>query len=335
MRWLHLSLLVALLTVSAYAIGDTGKGKMTGGQPYSIPSWFKQSFLDLRADLSEAGTSQRHVMLFLHLNACPYCARMLDENFIEGTNKAFIQHHFDVIAINIRGSQEVSWIDGWQYTETTLARKLNVFATPTIVFIDTAGEKVLQLNGYRAPAPFRQALDYVQRKAYQRQSLASFVESQTAAQYRFRRHPAFRDITDFSNQQKPLAVIFEDNRCADCDEFHEYVLQHPDVLAALSAFTVVRLDAYSGVSIVDTEGRKTTPQRWAETLSVHFRPGVVLFDKGVERARIDGMQYHFHTKELLRYVSGQFYVKYPRFGPYLRVRQQELLDQGVDVDFSR
>jgi len=335
MRWLHLALLVALLTVGTYVVGDAGKGKMTGGQQYSIPSWFKQSFLDLRADLSEAGAGQRHLMLFLHLNACPYCARMLDENFIEGANKAFIQRHFDVVAINIRGSQEVSWIDGWQYTETTLARKLNVFATPTIVFIDAAGEKVLQLNGYRAPEPFRQALDYVQRKAYQRQSLASFAESRTGARYQFRRHPAFRNITDFSNQQKPLAVIFEDSRCADCDEFHEHVLQHPDVLAALSAFTVVRLDAYSDVTIVDTDGRKTTPRQWAEKLAVHFRPGVVLFDKGVERARIDGMQYHFHTKELLRYVSGQFYVKYPRFGPYLRVRQQELLDQGVDIDFSR
>ena len=41
--------------------------------------------------------------LFFNLNACPYCARMLDESFREEPNKGLIQTHFDVISLNVLG----------------------------------------------------------------------------------------------------------------------------------------------------------------------------------------------------------------------------------------
>jgi len=59
-----------------------------------------------------------------------------------------------------------------------------------------------------------------------------------------------------------------------------------------------------------------------------------LFDDGVEITRADGRLNHFHYKEVLRCVSGGFYQQYPTYLKYIGVRQKQLLEAGVDIDFS-
>ena len=335
MQRLFAAIALVLLIISAPAPAETASGKVTGGQKYDMPDWFKMSFLELKDDLKEANAHGRQLMLFLHLEECPYCARTLDENFREGANKEFIERHFDVIGIDIRGSRSVEWFGGRQYTEQTLAQKLKVYATPTIIFLDPEGKIALRLNGFRKRQAFRQAVDYVQQKAYRHESLASFVAKQKQAPYRFRAEPMFREMTDFKNFQKPLALMFEDKDCTDCDEFHDKVLHHPDVQAEISRYTVVRLDAYSDQPITDIAGKRTTPKLWAEKLGLTYRPGIVLFNEGKERARMDGMLYHFHFKELLRYVSGEYYKQYGSFSKYNAARRPELLQQGISIDYAQ
>ncbi|MCK7509517.1 MAG: hypothetical protein MZV70_39430 [Desulfobacterales bacterium] len=130
----------------------------------------------------------------------------------------FIRRNFDVIALNVRGAGEVTWIDGATYSEQQLAIHLKVVGTPAMAFIDPDGNKVLQLNGYRTPPTLRRALEYVHDKAYRHQSLSAYVEKkQQTPVYAFRDHPRFAGVTDFANYRKPLAVIFEDRDCADCE----------------------------------------------------------------------------------------------------------------------
>ena len=335
MKHLFASLALALFIVGVPATAEVAPGKITGGQKYDMPAWFKMSFLDLKDDLKEADAHGRQLLLFLHLEECPYCARMLNENFREGATKEFIERHFDVIGIDIRGSRTVDWFDGRQYSEQALAQKLKVFITPMVVFIDPEGKTALQLSGFRKHQTFRQALEYVQQKAYRHESLASFVAKQQQAPYRLRAEPMFRELTDFKDYRKPLALMFEDKDCTDCDEFHDKVLTHPEVLPEISHFKVVRLDAYSDQPITDINGKRTTPKQWAERLKLIYRPGIVLFNEGKERARVDGMLYHFHFKELLRYVSGRYYKQYDSFSLYNAARRTELLQQGINIDYAQ
>ncbi|MBI3523041.1 MAG: thioredoxin fold domain-containing protein [Betaproteobacteria bacterium] len=335
MKKLLLLLYVFQLALSAPSFAATAPGRATGGQAHVLPGWFKSSFLNFKDEVDEARKAGRHILVFMDLNDCPYCARTLDENFRQGGNMEFIRKNFDVIAVNIRGANEVVWIDQATYTEQELAAKLKIVGTPALVFINPDGNKVLQLNGYRTPPTLRHALEYVRDKAYRNQSLAAYIEKQQQTPvYTFRDHPRFEKITNFANYLKPLAVIFEDRNCADCDSFHSKVLNHPEVLAELKPFQVVRLDAYSEIPITDISGRRTTPRGWAASLGLNHRPGVVLFDEGQEVSRLEGRFYHFHFKEMLRFVSGQYYKQYDRFGSYLNQRQSELLQQGVNIDFS-
>ena len=157
--------IAALVFAAAQAAGQASDPeKPVRGVAYTLPPWFKSSFLDFRHDVAEARTQGRHVMVFIHLDNCPYCARLLEENFVSGENYEIMRKHFDVIAVNVRGSLEVTWTDGTAYTERTLARHLGVKGTPTLIFLGEDGRKVAQLNGYQNPDTLHSTLEFVRRK---------------------------------------------------------------------------------------------------------------------------------------------------------------------------
>ena len=332
--------IVALLLITVMSSGllsdvNARTGKITGGQAFHMPDWFKASFLEIHNDAKEAGEAGKHLMLYMHLENCPYCKRMLDENFFSGKNKKFIQKHFDVIDINIRGSRSVEWGSGVLYNEKEVAQELKVYATPAILFLNGKGQIVYRTNGYRSPDALRNVLQYVTERQYTKITLANYVAQKRKVRYELKNHPAFEKMTDFSRYDGPLAVTFEDPGCSDCAEFHKYTLQHPDVLKEMKGLKVVRLNAWSNETIIDPAGNKTTPRQWARSLKMDYRPGTVFFDGGDEIARADGQLYHFHYKEMLRYAAKSLYFQYPTYLIYLAARQRELVNQGVDIDLGR
>ena len=62
---------------------NANEGKVVGGSMHEIPSWFKDSFLEINEDIEEAKENNKHFMVFMDLEGCPYCTRMLKENFFE------------------------------------------------------------------------------------------------------------------------------------------------------------------------------------------------------------------------------------------------------------
>jgi thioredoxin-related protein len=168
-----------LLTLSTFPLANESKltdidGQVEGVADYDIPGWFKESFLEISDDASEAGDSGKHLLLFFHLDDCPYCARMLKDNFNTEPNSTFIQSNFDSIEINVKGDREVALNDSIQLTEKALAQHLKVLYTPTILFADSDNRSVLRIDGYRNPTRFRIALDYVHEKAYLKTSFSEF-----------------------------------------------------------------------------------------------------------------------------------------------------------------
>jgi thioredoxin-related protein len=152
--------------------------------------------------------------------------------------------------------------------------------------------------------------------------------------YTLKPNDMFKDIKDLSTIDGPLAVIFEDGSCTQCDYLHNNTLKNKDVIHELSQVTVVRYDATSEEKIVTPDGKTTTPKQWAKDMLLDYRPGIVMFNKKKEIVRIDALLYSFHFKELVRYVSGEFYETYHTFLDYLGPRQQDLLNDGVNIDIS-
>lgn len=330
-----LVLLVAALLVPAAEVPPSGQ--VTGGVLSVHPAWFKESFLDIAEDVGEAAEQGKHVILFLEMTGCPYCAKMVEESFKHAPYSEFLREGFDVIPLNIRGDREVALDEVTTATEKAIADLLGVRYTPTVVFLGEDNQPVARVNGYRNPQDFKQVLDYVAGRAYQHQSLADYLNGvRVPGAYQFRPHPQLSELTDLSlTGDRPLAVLVEDSACVACDAVHDGHLVRPEVREALSAFTFVRLDALSEAPMIDPTGRATTPKAWLRDLGLTYRPSLLLFDRGEEIARIESMLYSYHFTGVLEYVGGRHYQRYPE-SPfrYIDAKTAELLATGKDVSIA-
>jgi len=210
--------------------------------------------------------------------------------------------------------------------------------TPTIVFLDQNNKLVYKVNGYCSVESFKNILNFVKNRAYQHTTLAEFTSQQNRIkQYQLKDHSAFQEITDLSvKRDKPLLVMFEDQYCVLCNKLHDGHLKNPEILKELDLFDVVRFDAESNQAIIDVNGNKTTPSAYARELRLNYRPGIVMFDQGVEVMRIDALLYSYHFAGHLRYIGERHYKQYPdSIFDYLRVYRQKILDSGQDIDLSK
>lgn len=312
--------------------GAAESGRMTGASHYEIPEWFKESFLEIADDATEADEAGKHLLLFFHLDDCPFCDRMLAENFTDGDNAEFMKDNFDVIALNVRGDREVVMDETTTLPEKQLSALLKVRTTPAILFVSAENEVVLRIDGYRDQQSFRTALNYIQSGAYRQESFSAYNQRSGEAVYQFRPHEAFLDHKDLSElSMEPLAVVFEDNRCNACDEVHDNLFSREDVKSALSSLNVVRVDSLSDEKIIDPTGREISPQEWYQSLGLTFRPAVVLFGEGEELARIDSRFSSWYFKGYVGWVAGEHYKTMSR-REYFRKLREETLAAGRDVN---
>ena len=332
-----LSIFVSVLLASVFWSGNVfaaERGKLIGGAPHAMPDWFKESFLEIQDDVDEATEENRHVMLFFHLNDCPYCDRMLRESFEVDPLKAYMQQHFDTIAVNVRGDREIAFNDEISALEKELAEHLKVRSTPAILFLNKDNKTVVRVDGYRAPERFQHILGYVSSKAYEKRSLSEHLDQHLQRNvYQLRDNPLFTVTTDLSAVAGPLMLVFEDGSCYDCAEFHDKLLAHPDVQAEVKPYTVVRLNTDVATEIIDPAGNKTTAKALADTLNMTHRPGVAIYDDGQLVRRADSLLYSYHFKEGLRYIAGDYY-KQEDYRSYSQRRREELLAAGVTIDLS-
>ena len=330
--------ILSVLTVwsaSNIAAETSKRGKITGGVMHSAPAWFKESFLDIAEDVEEAAGNNKHVLLFFQLNGCPYCDRMLTEIFESEPYKSAAQKRFDVIAINVRGDREIAFNKEVSLTEKKLSEMLKVWATPGIIFLNTENKPVVRVDGYRSPERFSHIMEYVSSKAYETQKLSAYLDQHLKkGVYQLRANPMFKDITDLSSVKGPLALIFEDSQCNDCNEFHDERLANPEVQKEMAAFTVVRLDADSDAEIIDVEGNKTTPAKLVKKLSMTYRPGIVMYADGKLLRRYDSLLFNYHFKEGFRWIGSGAYTT-EDYSTYANRRIEEQLEAGVNINLGR
>lgn len=315
-------------------------GKVTGTANVVIPSYFKDSFLDFREDAADAAESGKHMLVFAHLKGCPYCDKMLRDNFVDlekdGGNRALIQKNFDSIHLNIKGSRDVAFDEDTDVTEIELAQALQIKYTPTLLFMDANNKVVTRINGYRSPREFKQVLNYVKEKAYEKSDYPSYrLAHLTDSVYTLLDHEGFTKTTDlsqFSKSDKPLAVLFEDKTCDECERFHKEILDLAETKDLMKQFNFVRLDVLSDEKIIDPQGVTTTAQELLKEAGISYRPAMLVFVDGEEKERLTGLLKSFHFQQLLSFFAQKKYKEYPNFFAYGEEYSKKILESGKDID---
>jgi thioredoxin-related protein len=337
-------LLLLLLTplLMAAEEGGLSAGLVNPGY-HEQPSWFKESFLDLGEDIAEARSANKRVLLYFYQDGCPYCAKLLEDNF---GNKAIAdktRKHFDVIALNIWGDREVTLPSGETMTEKRFAESLKVQYTPTLLFLDEQGKGVARLNGYYAPHKFEVVLDYVAGRHEQEMKLARYYADRNpkAASGKLNVEPfalphPLQLADNRQNSWRPLLVIFEQKSCQPCDEMHQEAFRRETLLLALSNFDVAQVDMRSASRLQTPDGRDLTARKWAEELNIQYAPSWVFFDAGgKEIFRSEAYLKTFHLHAVLDYVATGAWRHQPNFQRFVQHRADVLRAKGLAVDLMK
>lgn len=337
LRWIYLPLVLLALAGAAEAVEK--KGRYFGAKPTEYPSWFKESFLNLKEDIEEAAAQGKRLLVIFHQDNCPYCNALVERNLAQKDIEDSLRKHFDVVAINMWGDREVTDLAGRRMTEKTFSAALKVQFTPTLLFFDEAGQVVLRLNGYVPPQRFRLALDYVAQRKEKELPFRDYVAraeppgtgGELIAEPYFAKPPY-----DLRRLKRPIAVFFEQKDCPACETLHRRVLPDRDLQAELEKLYAIQLDMWSDTPVITPRGERTTARAWAKALDVKYTPTIVLFDpKGKEIIRSEAFFKVFHTQGMFAYAASGAWRKEPNFQRYLSARAEALREQGKDVDIWR
>ena len=314
------------------------RGQYLGAKPTEYPAWFKESFLEFQPDIEEAANAGKRLLVLFHQDGCPYCNQLVENNLAQRDIEQYVRAHFDVVALNMWGDRELITVAGKSYTEKAFAAALRVQFTPTLLFFNEHGKVVLRLNGYQPPGQFKTALRYVAEK----HELATPYRDYLATRAPARATGKLNDQAFFSAPPydlasppdgKPIAVLFEQRDCPNCDTLHAQVLTDEATRDLLRAYHVVQLDMWSQTPLTTPDEQRTTAREWAKQLAIAYAPSIVLFSReGREIIRSEAYFKTFHTQSLLDYVLHEGYRHEPSFQQFISERAEKLRDRGIDVN---
>lgn len=338
MKYIIASTILFFSLASVTPAVETIPGTSYGAKTTEKPDWFKESFLEFEQDVAEATEAGRRVMIYFYQSGCPYCARLINENFADPEIESYIRKHFDGITINLWGDREVISVAGQDFTEKTFSAALKVQYTPTMIFLDEQGKLALRLSGYYPPEDFRAALSYVAEHLEKEMSFAQYRAKQDKspsndliAEDFYLAETNLKKIVDQS--ELPLAVYFETGNCNECKTMHERVLVDKATRKLVMKMNNVQFGIYSTKKITTPKGLKTTALTWAQDLGITYTPSVVFFDSdGNEVMRISAFLKTFHFQSVQAYVLEKAYIEQPSFQRYITARAESIRAQGFDTD---
>jgi len=337
----------ALFLIAGKLLAATEQHKLEEGMvnPGYVekPAWFKLSLMELSDDVLEANEAGKRVILYFYQDGCPYCQKLIEDNFGREDIVKKVKNKFDVIAINMWGDKELIDLQGKETIEKDFAYDMKVMYTPTMLFLDEKGKIALRVNGYYYPDKFKAALDYVSEGMESKTGFLSYYKETRAKKVSGSLHidpaylqPPYNLKQTLKTNQRPLLVMFEEPDCKLCDELHLDVLKKPETQEAIKDFDVVLLNQYSKGFLVTPDGKAKRISDWAKELNIQFSPSLLFFDSlGVEVFRTEAYLRTFHISGAMTYVSSGQYKAQKSFQRYLQDVNKSMTEQGIKVDLMK
>jgi thioredoxin-related protein len=306
----------------------------THPEPFGVPDWFKTSFLDLSEDNAEAQDSGKHLLVLFTQDFCPYCKALIEKNLTQKTIREKLDKDFDIVHLNMWGDREVYDIKGVPTTEKAIAKTLQVQFTPTLIFFDSEGKPALRINGYISSTEMLASLEFVATEAYRNSSILEFLKDKPRpdAQKSLNEQGFMNRSFDRYKVGAPVALVFEQIDCLDCDQLHECVLSKPSFHEHAEPFYTVQLDLWSMKPITLPSGRVVPVNRLAQELKISYTPTVVLLDPDFnEVIRAEAQLRSFHVESLFEYVSERAYTDEHQFQRFIDARADRHRSEGKPV----
>jgi len=262
----------------------------------------------------------------------------MDTSLRDPTIRAPLTDNFDVIGLDIFDDSELATLDGRPYPVKEFVMLNRANYTPTLVFFGEGGRLLLRIVGYYPPERFRQVLDYLGSKAYERQTFRDYVRASPQApdtdggpiiaDTLFEKPPYMLDRSRIP-AQRPLLAVFEGPKCADCERFHQRVLQEKSIRRLIGEYEAVQLDVSDEHGrVVTPDGGKTSPAGWYRKLGLNYLPTILFFDDhGKEAMRLDSETLRFRMEGSLQLVLERAHEEDAQLQRWRRVKAIESIQR--------
>ena len=337
-----LSILLFLLSMAVYATSSTDADKDEADLAFDdtqleeelvYPDWFKLSLGDLGDDLAEAKESgKKGIITYFGQKRCAYCEQFFKTSLADTDIQNYLKKHYDLIAFDIWGIDDIVDTDGKVYTERELSIHYKTNFTPSLVFYDTDGTPVFRLRGFYPPYKFRAALQFVAEGFYKDETFADYFARANPGEYfllgglterDFFLPPPY-DLEALRKNKKHTAVFFEQGNCHACDLLHSDPLSQDLSLQEINKMNVIQLNMWADTPVVTPQGKKTTAKDWAKSLDIFYAPSIIFFDAdGKEIIRVDSVARFYRLWGVLDYVNQQGYKKSTDYQQW-RLQQREV-----------
>lgn len=138
-----------ILLLTAYT-SDSDAGSVN--EPFE---WLK-----LEKAQNAAINDGKTIMVFVEAEWCGICRRMENEIFPQEVIQKLIREKYHPVTIDLDSREKVIY-NGQEMTEREFARKMNVSATPTIIFINPQGEVLAHQIGFNPTDRFEALLHFI------------------------------------------------------------------------------------------------------------------------------------------------------------------------------
>jgi thioredoxin-related protein len=267
---------------------------------------------------------------------------MLDRSFADPDFSARLRERYDVIGLEIFSDTEITDWRGQTRRLSGFAKSQGAQFSPTLVFLDLDGRRLLRLVGYYDTAFLEHALDYLDNGAFATVSLRDWraaaagpaTQAEPLVEDALFARPPYQLDRRHHPAQMPLLVLFENSGCSPCRDFHRDVLSQPSIRRMLAGFDVVRLDSDDTARrLVAPDGRVWTPAAWHRELGFSRLPALAVFDEqGQPVVQTDAVVLRGRFGKLLDYVRERAYEKGWSVQRYARsVSIRRLLEQQTGV----
>ncbi len=339
-----MKLFVIIITILVNIAFSAERGDFFGAKNVEqMPHWFKKSFLELNDDLIEAQNSGKYIILYFHQQGCPYCEKLINDNFKNKQLVEEIRRDFEVIEINMWGDKEIVDFNNKEFSEKDYASFLRVQFTPTLFFLDNKGKTILRLDGYQSIIKMHKIIDFIVSNSYLSTSFAKFIANYKSGKnqpltplnyeefFADKPYNLIRNTKYFADRY--LAVFFEKSNCNTCDRMHKNIKKSKKIINMFKQMEVVQLNIGIDEKIITPDGIRTTSSQWYEKLKLTYKPAIVFFTKdGKEIIRKDAFFRQFHFESIIDYVLTDSYKNQPNFQRYIEHKADKIRAKGVNVD---
>jgi thioredoxin-related protein len=129
--------------------------------------------IDFNQINKEASAQHKTVLVFFHTEHCPYCNKMIKEQFGNPTIRPNIDKEFYFVDIKLDDEDKIIYKD-FKGTASKFADFFHIQFYPTILFMEN-NVVVSNIKGYRNKDKFGVILKYIASKSYESMDLETFI----------------------------------------------------------------------------------------------------------------------------------------------------------------